>query len=75
MSKKDIKCWNFGKKRHYTNECKAPKKDKDDNDKISANIALEELDGTFIYSLQSKTESWLLDSGALFHAASSRELF
>ena len=36
---------------------------------------LEESDDYLICSLESKTESWVLDLGASFHATPHRELF
>ncbi|KAK0578941.1 hypothetical protein LWI29_018731 [Acer saccharum] len=71
-SKKDIECWNCGKMGHYSSECRSAKKD---DGKSSANCISEELDDYLIYSLESKTESWVLDSGASFHATSHRDLF
>ena len=60
---------------YYHNECKVIKKDKDSNNKTNANVLLEESNDALIYSLESKTTQWVLDSRALFHATSSRGLF
>ncbi|ONK72654.1 uncharacterized protein A4U43_C04F21640 [Asparagus officinalis] len=50
-----------------------PKKDKEN--KTEANIISGESDDALICLLESKTESWVLDSGASFHATSNRDLF
>ena len=71
-NKKDVECWNCGKKGHFSYECRSEKKDKG---KGSANCVSEESDDCLICSLESKTESWVLDSGASFHATPHRELF
>ena len=62
--------------RHYHNECsRAAKKDKDSDNKTSANVVSEALDNALISSSESKIESRVLDSKTLFYATSSRELF
>ncbi len=71
-SKKDIECWNCGKMGHYSSECKFGKKD---DGKSSANCVSEEADDCLIYAFESKMESWVLDSGASFHATSHMDLF
>ncbi len=71
-SKKDIECWNCGKMGHYSNECKSGKKD---DGKSSANCVSEEVDDCLICALESKMESWVLDSRASFHATSHMDLF
>jgi hypothetical protein len=71
---KIVGCWNCGKTGHYKYQCKAPKKDP--KNKVEANVACTSgVDDTLICSLESKAESWVLDSGASFHATSSSELF
>nr|KYP42874.1 Retrovirus-related Pol polyprotein from transposon TNT 1-94 [Cajanus cajan] len=71
---KTIKCWNCGQTGHYKNQCKnAPK---NQEAKAEANIASTSgRDDALICSLESKEESWVLDSGASFHATSQREFF
>ena len=71
-NKKDVECWNCGKKCHFSYECRSEKKDKG---KGSANCVSEESDDCLICSLESNTESWVLDSVASFHATPHRELF
>ncbi|PKI57116.1 hypothetical protein CRG98_022510 [Punica granatum] len=64
--KSSIECWNCKKHGHYRNQCKAPIKErKDDN---SANVATEEISDALISSVSSPLESWVLDSGASFHS-------
>ncbi|GMY25340.1 F-box/RNI-like superfamily protein, partial [Fagus crenata] len=59
---------------HYKNQCKAPKKDLEN--KAEANVASTSgVDDALTCFLESKAESWVLDSGASFHATSSSELF
>ena len=71
---KIVECWNYGKRGHYKNQCKAPKKDPEN--KAEANVASTSgVDDALICSLESKAKSWVLDSRASFHATSSSELF
>lgn len=71
---KNIDCWNCGKKGHYKNQCRLPRKNQEAKDE--ANVALTSEGGdTLICSLESKDESWVLDSGASFHATSQKEFF
>jgi len=57
---------------HYSSECKSGKKD---DGKSSANYVSEEVDDCLICALERKMESWVLDSGASFHATSHMDLF
>jgi ATP-binding cassette subfamily B (MDR/TAP) protein 1 len=57
---------------HYSSECKSGKKD-DGNS--NANCVSEEADNCLICAFESKMESWVLDSGASFHATSHMDLF
>ena len=72
-NQKVIECWNCGKIGHYKNQCRAPEKAQEN--KTEANVVAEQQNDALICSMESKTESWVLDSGASFHATSSRELF
>ena len=51
---------------HYKSQCKSPVKDQEE-----VNV----VDDALICSLESNEESWVLDSGASFHATSQKELF
>ena len=75
----DIVCWNCDKRGHFTNQCKAPKKNKNQRNKKrdddeSANAATDEIGDALICSLDNPVESWVIDSGASFHTTPSREL-
>ena len=71
-SKRDIECWNCGKTGHYSNACKSSKKDEG---RSNVNTVLRESDDCLICEMESKIESWILDSMASFHATSNRNLF
>ncbi|KAK4485212.1 hypothetical protein RD792_007839 [Penstemon davidsonii] len=71
---KTVECWNCGKVGHYKNQCKSAPKNQ--TAKIEANVASTSTqDDVLISSLESKEESWVLDSGASFHATSQKRLF
>jgi len=68
-SSKTIKCWKCGRPRHYKNQCKSAPKNQEA--KAEANVAFTSgEDDALICSLESKEESWVLDSGAFFHVTS-----
>ena len=74
--RKDIVCWNCQKKGHFRNQCTAPaapkgKKKEDD----SANIVEEVVnDDALICCVECSVESWVMDSGASFHATPCKDL-
>ncbi|CAJ2639216.1 unnamed protein product [Trifolium pratense] len=71
---KNIDCWNCGQTGHYKNQCSLPRKNQQTKDE--ANVASTSGGGdTLICSLENKEESWVLDSGASFHATSQKEFF
>ena len=75
-----IICWNCDKRGHFSNQCKAPKKNKSHKNKKrdddeSANAATDELDDALICSLDSPVDSWIMDSGASFHTTLQGKLF
>lgn len=73
-SSKNIDCWNCGKIGHYKNQCKSAPKDQET--KVQANVTtISGNDDALICSLETKKESWVLDSGASFHATSQKEFF
>ena len=57
---------------HYSNTSKSSKKDEG---RSSVNTVSGESDDCLICAMESKIESWILDSGASFHATSDRKLF
>nr|KYP40338.1 Retrovirus-related Pol polyprotein from transposon TNT 1-94 [Cajanus cajan] len=71
---KTIECWNCGKTGHYKNQCRSASKKQEVKDE--ANVATTSGGGdALICSLENKEESWVIDSGASFHATSQKELF
>ena len=69
--KKDFNCYNCGKKGHFKKDCRAPKKDTGAQE--SAHVT-EEAGDAMILSVNSSIESWILDSGASFHATPCQEI-
>ena len=69
--KKDFNCYNCGKKGHFKKDCRAPKKDTGAQE--SAHVT-EEVGDAMILSVNSPIESWILDSGASFHATPCQEI-
>ena len=69
--KKDFNCYNCGKKGHFKKDCRAPKKDTGAQE--SAHVT-EEAGDAMILSVNSPIESWILDSGASFHATPCQEI-
>ena len=69
--KKDFNCYNCGKKGHFKKDCRAPKKDT--SAQASAHVT-EEAGDAMILSVNSLIESWILDSGASFHATPCQEI-
>jgi len=74
-----IICWNCDKGGHFTNQCKAPKKNKTHKNKKcdddeSTNATTGEFDDALIDSLDSLVDSWVMDSSASFHTIPSKDL-
>lgn len=74
--RKEIVCWNCQKKGHFRNRCTAPAapkgKKKEDN---SANVVEEVADDdALICCVECSVESWVMDSGASFHATPCKDL-
>jgi hypothetical protein len=72
-----IECCNCGKKGHLKKDCKAPKKQRDgQQEKIQeANVTCDVLQDALILSIDNMYESWVVDSGASFHATPNRKHF
>ena len=76
-SKGKIECWNCGKKGHLEKDCRAPpKKNKQKNgnkdNEASANVPGNTVQYAFILTFDYKSEFWVIDSGASFHATAQR---
>ena len=69
--KKDFNCYNCGKKGHFKKDCRALKKDTGAQE--SAHVT-EEAGDAMILSVNNPIESWILDSGASFHATPCQEI-
>jgi len=73
----DITCWNYQKRGHFTNQCRAPRKNnnnKRQDDDQSANATTDEIEYALLCSLNSSIDSWIMDSGTSFHTTPSLEL-
>ena len=69
--RKDFNCYNCGKKGHFKKDCRAPKKDTGTQESVHV---IEEAGDAMILSVNSPIESWILDSGASFHATPCQEI-
>ena len=60
-----IECWNYGKRGHLKKDCRAPRKQGDGQQEKNqeANVAGDVLQDALILSLDSTTDSWVVDSG------------
>ncbi|KAH9294173.1 hypothetical protein KI387_040625 [Taxus chinensis] len=75
-SRRRMVCWNCGKAGHAKKDCWSLKSGKDQQEgSKEENIAGDVLQDALILSLDSKLESWVLDSGASFHATPHRQYF
>lgn len=70
-NRSDITCWNCKEKGHFRNQCPKPSADKG---KKEVNMAVDSEDDALICCVENSTESWIMDSGASFHASHSREV-
>jgi hypothetical protein len=72
-----IECWNCGKKGHMKKDCRAPKKQRDGKKERNqeANVIGDVLKDALILSVDNIYKSWVVDSGALFHATPHRKHF
>ena len=74
---KGITCWKCGKKGHAKKYCwlKDKENQKPDKGKEENLAASEVMQNAVILSLDSRIESWVLDSGASFHANPNKGYF
>jgi hypothetical protein len=72
-----IECWNCGKKGHLKKDCRAPKKQRDEQQEKNreANVTSDVLQDALILSVDNIYESWVVDSWASFHATPYRKHF
>ncbi|GJR10691.1 retrovirus-related pol polyprotein from transposon TNT 1-94 [Tanacetum coccineum] len=59
----NITCWNCGKKWHIKSQCEAAKG--------VVNVSMDAFDDALLCCVEEYCESWVMDSGASFHATSS----
>jgi hypothetical protein len=73
----NIECWNCWKKGHLKKNCRAPKKQRDGQQEKNeeANVIGDVLQDALILSVDNIYESWVVDSGASFHATPHRKHF
>jgi hypothetical protein len=74
---KKIEWWNCGKKGHLKKDCRAPKKQRNGQHEKNqeANVIGDVLQDALIISVDNIFESWVVDSGASFHATPHRKHF
>ncbi|KAJ0555551.1 putative RNA-directed DNA polymerase [Helianthus annuus] len=68
-NRKDIECWNCKEKGHFRSQCTKPAAKKEVN-----SVSSEELGDALICSVEDSVESWIMDSGASFHAISCPDM-
>ncbi|KAH9314411.1 hypothetical protein KI387_023038, partial [Taxus chinensis] len=75
-SKIKLECWHYGKVGHAKKYCWAlrDKKNKEETKEVNA-VAGDVCQGVLILSLDNIIESWVLDSGASFHATPHKHYF
>ena len=68
-TRKDVVCWNCNETGHFRNQCP-----NDKNDKKEVNTTEEySEDEALVVSVEDNVDSWVMDSGASFHATHSSE--
>ena len=60
--RKDIQCWNCNEYGHFRNQCPKP------SEKKEVNATISDSDDVLICCVENSAESWIMDSGASFHA-------
>ena len=69
-NRKDIECWNCKEKCHFRSQCPKPQAAK----KEVNNVSSEESGDFLICCVENSVESWIMDSGASFHAVSCPDM-
>ena len=88
VARKDVECWNCGKKGHYKHECHKKKSDKkgkgkekeDESDSTAVAsdgdvVVILSADHDTCLTASSQDTDWVIDSGASFHATPRRDFF
>lgn len=70
-NKKYITCWNSKENGQFKNQCTKPSADKG---KKEVNVEADFRDDVLIYCIENSIESWIMDSGVLFHVNHSRSI-
>jgi gag-polypeptide of LTR copia-type/Zinc knuckle len=75
-SRGEFKCWKCGKAGHMKRDCPNLKRDRKGDPSI-ANTTVEDdnSDDCLMLCVESPIESWILDSGASFHATANKDKF
>ena len=71
-------CWKCGKKGHLKKDCRSRKGKEGDSQQENnheANVTGEVLQDALILSFENITDSWVVDSGASFHATPDKKYF
>jgi hypothetical protein len=77
-SRSGIVCWKCGKKGHLKKDCRSRKGKEGDaqqENNHEANVTGEVLQDALILSFENITDSWVVDSGASFHATPDKKYF
>jgi len=77
-SRSGIVCWKCGKKGHLKRDCRSRKGKEGDAQQENdheANVTGEVLQDALILSFENITDSWVVDSGASFHATTDKKYF
>ena len=70
-SRKDITCWNYKDMGHFKNQCPKPLQ----NNGMDEVHLTEDIHGdALLCAVETITESWIMDSGASFHACHQKEV-
>jgi hypothetical protein len=72
-----IECWNCGKKGNLKKDCRAPKKQRDGQQRKNkeANVSGDVLQDALILSLDNIIDSWVVNLGASFYSTPHRKHF
>ena len=77
-SRSGIVCWKCGKKGHLKKDCRSRKGKEGDTQQENnheANVTGDVLQDALILSFENITDSWVVDSGASFHATPYKKYF